>query len=136
MSYAGATALQSALYAQLSQDTALDALVGGAIYDAIPAGPVPGLYVMLGAETVLDRSDVTGRGSLHRITISVVSDAAGFALAKSAAGAVSEALEAPMTLSRGRLVYLNFERAVARRSGPAGALRQIDLRFRARVDEL
>ena len=137
MTYALSAALQSAIFQHLQSDGPLAALVGSAIYDALPSGTVPNLYVSLGAETSEDRSDVTGAGSLHQLTISVVSDAAGYAMAKQAAGAVCDALQdVDLTLSRGQLVYLNYERAVAQRSGPAGSLRQINLRFRARVDDV
>ena len=136
MSYAMSAALQAAVFQRLQGDAALGALVGGAIYDALPAGSVPGLYVSLGAETVLDRSDQTGRGALHRFVVSVVSEASGFGQAKTAAAAITDALdEADLTLSRGRLVFLRFERASARRRGTTGNLRQIDLSFRARVED-
>ena len=45
MSYAVSGALQAAVFAALSGDAALAALVGSAIYDAVPAGTVPDLYV-------------------------------------------------------------------------------------------
>jgi hypothetical protein len=137
MSFALSAPLQRAVYQHLVADAPLNALVGTAIFDAMPAGQMPPLYVSLGGETTQDRSDVTGQGSLHRLTISVVSQAAGFSSAKDVAGAICDALVgADLTLSRGRLVFLNFERAVARRTGSAGDLRQIDLRFRARVDDV
>lgn len=135
MSYANGQALQVAVFDALTTDAVLTALVGSAIFDAFPAGPVPDIYVSLGPETARDRSDITGHGSLHQFDVSVVAGSAGFARAKEVAAAVSNRLQAPLTLAQGTLVYLNFERAVARRSGPAGALRQIDLRFRARVDD-
>ena len=135
MSYASGHALQVAVFDALNTDAALMDLIGSAVFDAFPAGPLPDLYVSLGPETVQDRSDVTGGGSLHRFDVSVVAGTAGFARAKEVAAAVSDALQTPLSLAQGALVYLNFERAVARRSGPAGALRQIDLRFRARVDD-
>ena len=37
--------LQTAVYDRLSSDSALAAIVGTHIYDAMPAGPVPDLYV-------------------------------------------------------------------------------------------
>ena len=135
MSYGVSAALQSALYQALVNDVALGALVGGAIYDAVPAGAISDTYVVLGAETVLDRSDKSGAGAEHRLTISVQSDAAGFAGAKDIAGRISDLLHgADLPLVRGRLVYLNFQRAVARRIG-TGNQRRIDLRFRARVED-
>jgi hypothetical protein len=133
MSYGGTAALQSAVYGRLIGDTNLSALVGGAIYDAPPAGALPPLYVTLGPEDVRDRSDATSGGAWHRFTVSVVSDAAGFAAAKEAAAAVGDALtDADLTLDRGHLAALNFYRARARRDDQ---LRRIDLTFRARVQD-
>jgi len=84
---------------------------------------------------VRERGDISGAGAEHRVTVSVVSDAAGFLAAKQAAGAVSDALHgAALTLARGRLVALTFLRARAVRTG-AGQRRRIDLTFRARVDD-
>lgn len=133
MSYALSGPLQAAVFQQLFNDPALSALVGDSIFDALPSGAVPPLYVALGPEKVRDASDATGGGALHELTISVVSDAAGFATAKAAAGLVSDALVgADLELSRGALVSLNFYKAAAARVG-TGDTRRIDLFFRARV---
>jgi hypothetical protein len=135
MSYGTAAALQAAIYQRLASDPALVALVGTAIHDVVPAGEVPGTYVTLGPEEVRDRSDKTGRGSEHEFTVSVVTDAAGFQRAKTVAGAVSDALDAPPPqLSRGRIVSLQFLRARALRVA-AARNRRIDLTFRARVED-
>lgn len=136
MSYSVSAALQGAVYQALTGDAVLSGLVGTAIYDAIPSGTLPVTYVTLGPETVQDRSDKTGYGALHRFTISVVTQAAGFGAAKAAAGAVSDVLnDADLVLARGRLVALRFERATAKRIG-SGSDRQIDLRFAARVEDI
>ncbi|MTI03592.1 DUF3168 domain-containing protein [Roseibium sp. RKSG952] len=136
MSYGVSAALQAAVYQQLSNDAQVSAQSGGAIYDAVPTGTVPQTYVSLGPEEVREASDRSGAGAVHRFTVSVVSEAAGFGAAKILAGAVCDALEdVPLTLDRGRLVGLWFERASARRTGTGGAIRQIDLRFRARVED-
>lgn len=133
MSYGVSAALQAAVFQALAGDAVLTGLVGSAIYDAAPPGIVSGTYVSLGPEEVLDASDATGHGAVHQITVSVVTDAAGFAQAKQAAAAVSDALvDASLTLSRGVLVALNFHRAVAKRVQDAD-VRRIDLIFRARV---
>ena len=133
MSYAVAAALQTAIYDCLTGDAALTALVGNAIYDALPEGELPALYVVLGTEDVRDASDKTGGGAEHRFVISVVTERAGFATAKAAAAAVSDALvDADMPLSRGHLVALNFAKARAMRVGTDN-LRQINLTFDARV---
>jgi len=135
MSYGVAMALQAAVYQRLLAHPALAGLVGTAIYDALPTGILPPIYVAIGPETARDRSDKTGRGAEHEFTVSVVTEASGFATAKAAAAAVSDALvDAPLVLARGRLVALNFYRAVAARIG-AGDQRQIDLIFRARVED-
>ena len=135
MSYGMGAALQEAVFARLQGDIDLGAIVGTAIYDAAPPGGVAGLYVTLGPEEVRDRSDSNGHGAIHDFTVSVVTDAAGFQSAKDTAAAVSDALiDAPLSLTRGRLVGLGFLRARARR-GSTGAQRQIDLRFRARVED-
>ncbi|MCA0961364.1 DUF3168 domain-containing protein [Salipiger bermudensis] len=133
MSYAMSAALQSAIYQRLAGDAALEALVGGHIYDAPPAGPLPGLYMTLGAETVRDASDADGHGAWHDLTLAVVSDAAGFQSAKEAAAASDALDDAPLALTRGRLVSLRFRRARARRE--SGGLRRIDMIFRARVED-
>lgn len=135
MSYGVSMALQQAVYQRLRADAALAALVGDAVYDAVPPGIVSGTYVSLGPEDVREADDKTGHGALHEIVVSVVTDAAGFSTAKAAATAVSDALvDATLTLSRGALVYLNFHRARARRVQDAD-VRRIDLRFRARVQD-
>ncbi|WP_300066886.1 DUF3168 domain-containing protein [uncultured Ruegeria sp.] len=136
MSYGVSAALQAAVYQQLSANSDVVTLSGGAIYDAVPAGAVPQTYVTLGPEDVREASDRSGAGAVHRFTVSVVSEVAGFGAAKTLAGAICDALEnAPLTLDRGRLVGLWFERASAKRTGTGGAVRQIDLRFRARVED-
>lgn len=133
MSYGVSAALQRAVFERLGSDTALTALVGADIYDALPTGALPPIYVVLGAEDVRDASDQSGGGAWHQFTVSVVTQSAGFASAKAAAAAVSDALvDAPLSLERGRLVALNFFKAKAARVG-TGAVRQINLIFRARV---
>lgn len=135
MSYAMAAALQEAVFQRLSGDTELGLLVGGAIYDALPAGPLPKTYVAMGQEEAQVRDDATGAGAWHRFTLSVVTKDAGFHGAKEVAAALCDALvDADLTLARGRLVALQFFRARARREGNGG-IRRIDLTFRARVED-
>ncbi|MEJ1992966.1 MAG: DUF3168 domain-containing protein [Maritimibacter sp.] len=135
MTYAVSAALQQAVYQALLADSTLDALVGGAIYDAVPPGLVAGTYVSLGPEDVRDASDASGHGAMHEITVSVVTDEAGFNRAKLVAIAVSDVLSgAELSLTRGALIYLNFIHARARRVQDAD-IRRIDLRFRARVQD-
>lgn len=135
MSYAAAAALQAAVYQRLASDTGLAALVGTAIFDAVPAGSLPETYVALGPEDVRARGDGSGGGAWHRFTVSVITSAAGFHAAKHVAATISEILtDADLTLGHGHLVALNFYRARARREG-TGAQRRIDLTFRARTQD-
>ena len=134
MSYAMSFALQKALYQRLSTDVALEALVGSDIYDALPAGTPPDLYVVIGAEKVRDASDADGDGAIHDFTVSVLTERAGFLDAKRAAVAVCDALRAPLGLSRGRLLSLRFHKALAERVGSADR-RRIDLIFHARLSD-
>lgn len=132
MSYAATAALQEAVYTTLTMDSAVSMLTDGAIYDALPPGPVPSIYLSLGPERVRDASDVVGDGSVHDFPVTVVSDTAGFLAAKMIAAAVSDALTgAEMVLSRGQLTGLNFLRARARRVGDR---REIEVWFRAWID--
>lgn len=132
MSYASTAALQEAVYSALTIDSAVAMLTNGAIYDALPPGPVPSIYVSLGPERVRDASDVIGDGAVHDFPVTVVSDGAGFHTAKTIAAAISDALAgADLALSRGSLTALNFLRARARRVGDG---REIEIWFRALID--
>lgn len=136
MSYGVAAALQAAVYQKLSTDVTLTGLVGSAIYDALPTGTLPSIYVTLGQEDVRDKSDKTGSGAEHEFVVAVVTDVSGFAQAKEAAAAISDALvDADLTLTRGHLYGLNFVKAKAARVGTA-ATRRIDLTFLARVQDI
>ncbi|MEX0338366.1 MAG: DUF3168 domain-containing protein [Arenibacterium sp.] len=136
MSYALSAPLQLAVYNTLMSDADVAALVGTSIFDALPAGARPETYITLGEEDVRDQSDNSGAGALHRFEISVVTETAGYAQIKAVAAAVCDALlGSDLVLTRGRVVNMSFDRASARRSGKAGRLRRIDLRFRARVED-
>ncbi|AHD09316.1 DUF3168 domain-containing protein [Phaeobacter gallaeciensis] len=137
MTYALALPLQEALFQHLSADPDLTAALNGAVYDALPAGTLPQTYVTLGPEEVRDRSDRSGAGAHHRVEINVHTDTAGFAGAKAIAALICDSLTAAasaLTLSRGRLVGLWFERANASRNTSGG--RQIRLRFAARLEDI
>ena len=135
MSYAMAHALQAGVFNALSADTALTALVGSAIYDELPPGPVDGAYVSIGAEDVRDLSASDCLLAAHNLAISVVSSAEGFVEPKLIAAAVSDALvDATPVLSRGRIISMRFVRARARRVR-AGQVRRIDMTFRAIVED-
>jgi hypothetical protein len=131
MSYRGAAVLQAAIHARLA---AAPSLAGVAIVDALPSGPVPETYLLVGPEEVRDASDKSGQGAEHRIVLSVISEATGFLSAKELGADVCEVLDgASLSLSQGRAVSVRFLRAVARRL-EAGSVRRIDLTFRIRLD--
>ncbi|MCC1493420.1 DUF3168 domain-containing protein [Cognatishimia sp. F0-27] len=135
MSYALSAPLQTAVFERLLADAAVTDLVGTNIFDALPTGRMPTIYIALGPETVRDAGEVAGDGSWHDFTVSVVTETASFKAVKAAAGAVSDALDhADLTLGRGRLVGLWFRKARARRA--ANGARRIDLTFRARIDDI
>lgn len=136
MTYALSVALQRSLFERLAGDATLVSLVGTAIFDAVPSGALPETFISLGSEQVRDASDQTGNGAVHRIDVSVRTQKPGYAGAKAIAVAVSDALHnADLTLERGRLVYLRFLRAEARRVDQSAG-REIRMQFSARVDDL
>lgn len=135
MSYAVSGPLQRSIYQLLAADAGLAALIGNAIHDSVPAGPVEGTHVIVGDEDVRDRSVQAGSLAEHRLKVSVVSDKEGYAEAKSVAALISDALRgAAPVLDRGRVVTLSFLRARARRVR-AGQIRRIDLTFRIIVED-
>lgn len=135
MSYGVSAALQAAIFEQLTGNAMVTALVGDDIFDAPPAGTPPDLYVSLGREDVRDRSDKDGAGAQHDLTISVVTETAGFQTAKTLAAAISDALAGPMpALERGHLISMRFLKAQARMDR-SGGLRRIDINFRALVQD-
>ena len=137
MSYGASLDLQTALYRLLCDDPAVGALVGDAVYDAVPVAAPAGIYIALGPEEVRDASDATAAGSRHDLVISVLSgrdDQEGFSGVKEVAAAVSQAVEGgDLALTQGQLVGIWFLRATARRV-ENGAGRRIDLTYRARID--
>ena len=137
MSYAAAAALQTAVYQRLIADVELGAIVGDAIFDAMPVDAPSGTFVSLGPEEATDAGDMTARGSRHDFVISVLSgtdETSGFRSVKEASVAVATALEnGGLSLSVGHLAGLWFLRAKARRV-ENGAARRVDLTFRARID--
>jgi hypothetical protein len=135
MTYAITAALQEAVYGRLSGDSGVQELVGSAVFDAVPSGVVPVTYVVVGEEVAVGRDDSSGSVARHDIVVSILSDAAGFATAKTVAVAVSDALDGvgDLVLSRGRVVDCRFRKARARRGGST-LTRQIDMTFRVLVE--
>jgi len=139
MTYALAWPLQEALYARLAAAPAVTALLGDRIYDAVPQAEgviaPEGLYATLGDETVADWSTKSDRGAVHRIRIAVHAPSPGFADAKRAAGAISDALlDGSLAPSRGHVVGVWFLGAeTAREEGDD--LRRVTLTFRIVVED-
>lgn len=137
MSMSLSVALQGAVFAALSGDAALIALVGTEIYDApLPVGgSLPaGEYVTLGEEVVKPFDTVTSSGGRHDFDVTVHSPANGFSAAKTVSAAIASVLiDANLTIPGGSLISLRFLKAKAKR-GVAPELRRIEMRFRAVVE--
>lgn len=131
MTYALAAPLQAAVYDRLTGEPAL---AGVPVFDAAPEGAMAAVHVVLGSEDVRDRSDKTGRAAQHRFLLTVAGDGGGFHVLKETAAAVEAALGAGLTLARGRVAFLRFERAVARRDRD-GTRRRVEMTFRALLDD-
>ena len=135
MSYATSAALQAAIFTALQSDAAVSEATGGHIYDALPSGSLPPIYVLIGAEEARDRSDQGEAAALYLMTLSVISDSAGFTAVKTAAGAICDALlAAPLPMTRGAVTGRWFDRALARGLKSGG--REVTLRFRLHVDDV
>lgn len=135
MSYAMSAPLQTAIFERLNGDERLFGKIDGALFDAVPAGLAPDIYVIIGEEDVRDRSDKSAAGAWHDLTISVVSEVTSFRAAKEVAGLIAEVLDGPAPeMTRGRIVGVWFLRARARRVG-TGNRRQVDLRYRVQVED-
>ena len=139
MTYALSWPLQQAVYDLLTGTPAVTGLVGSRIYDApLPTGEEAepdGLYVTIGDERVDDWSTATDRGAAHLLQIAVHAPRRGFADAKRAAGAISDAmLGSALNLARGRAVLVRFAGARTKRS-EGDALRRVELRFRVTVED-
>jgi hypothetical protein len=135
MTYAVSYALQLAVYQTLASDASLSLLIDNNLFDAPPSGTIPQTYVVIGDEVARDKSSKTSAGAMHEFVINVVSDTAGFSTAKQVAVAVCDALiDVDIALARGTLCALNFHSARAVREDSPG-IRQIDLKFRAFVED-
>ena len=126
-----AWSLQQAMFAALSADVALTALLGaGRIYDDVPQATSPP-YVVLGPITARDWSTSTEDGAEHVITLHVWSRMRGKKQAHEIMSAVSAALhDQSLTLAGHRLVNLRHETSDVRRD-PDGETIHGTLRFRA-----
>lgn len=124
-------ALQRAVFAALSADAALVALLGSEkIYDDVPQRTgFP--YVSFGQSTERDWSTATEDGAEHLVTLHVWSRAAGRKEARMIVEAVRAVLhDAPLALVGHRLVNLRHEFSDTRRD-PDGETYHGIVRYRA-----
>ncbi|GAA0548092.1 hypothetical protein FHS83_000951 [Rhizomicrobium palustre] len=122
-------ALQRAIFAALSADAAVTALIGTRIYDGVPAAaPLP--YLVLGESEERDASSDTP-ATRHALRLTIWSRGGGTREVKEIAGAVIAVLHgAALTLSGHRLIDLAFTSAEYGRQSNGTATRAV-LRFSA-----
>ncbi|MEO0343565.1 MAG: DUF3168 domain-containing protein [Pseudomonadota bacterium] len=121
--------IQAFIYNSLTTAPAVIDLVGDAVYDAAPQGGLPDLAVMIGAEEVLDASDILASARLHRAEIELVGRGAGFSTMKNAADAIRACLESDTgPAGDGAITRVRFHRAQSLRETSDG-LRRIRMRF-------
>jgi hypothetical protein len=102
--------LQKAIFAALSADTTLAALIGDPprVYDD-PPGVATLPFVQIGDGTEADWSTATGEGAEHQLTIHVWSRAGGRMEAREILSAIYDVLHnAALTLESNHLVNLRF----------------------------
>jgi hypothetical protein len=124
-------ALQQSVFARLSADAPLVALLGAPrVFDDVPqATDFP--YLTFGQSTVRDWSTGSEDGSEHILTLHVWSRERGKRQAQEIMGAVRTALhDQTLTLSGHRLINLRHEFSEARRDPDGEAIHGI-ARFRA-----
>ena len=95
MTYALSGALQAAIYGRLQNDPGLTALIGDAVFDAMPGGDLPETYVLLGGETAQGAADPEGAGAEHRFVVSVITSAPGFATARAFSDRLGDPRQTP-----------------------------------------
>ena len=123
--------LQQSVFAALTADAALTALLGaGRIYDDVPQGsPFP--YITLGQATAREWSTGSEDGTEHNLILHVWSNARGKKQAHEILSAVRTALhDKPLTLAGHRLINLRHEFSEARRDRDGEAIHGT-ARFRA-----
>jgi hypothetical protein len=126
--------LQQAMHAALIADAVLTTLLGGAhIFDEVPRGEPP-LYVAFNSIETRDWSTATDKAHEHFITIDVVTNEKGRALAQSICERIEAILDqAALTLNGHRLINLRMAVSIVLRTKPSqnfGA----SLRFRAATE--
>lgn len=128
--------LQQAIYTTVTNDAALNALIGPPrLYDHVPQNTAYP-YLTLGQSTVRDWSTGTEVGDEHSLTLHVWSRASGRKEANDIMAALKDALhDRALTLSGYRLVNMRHELSEARRE-PDGDTYHGLIRFRAVTETL
>jgi hypothetical protein len=123
--------LQKAVYASLTDDPGLVALLGGTrVYDAVPRGAAYP-YVTFGQSSWQDWSTGSDDGEEHTLTLHVWSDAGGHRDTHHIMSRLRERLhEAALSVTGHRLVNLRHEFSEARRENGGESYRGL-VRFRA-----
>ena len=126
-----ASALQKAIFARLSGDVALTALVGAeGIADRRLTAPASPLVVIAGIDSV-DHSTATEAGEEHVVVLEIWSGAAGHREAQGIAAAVRAALhDAALALAGHHLVLLLHRETRLKRDGTS-KFHRAEMRFRA-----
>ncbi len=104
--------LQKAIFAALTNDSALTALLGGpSVYDRVPAdATLP--YITLGDGTWRDWSTATETGAEHELRLHIWVRDGGRQYVRTIADTVHARLhDQPLALEEGVLVNLRFQRA-------------------------
>lgn len=124
-------ALQQAIFATLSADAALSALLGaGRVFDDVPQGTRPP-YVTFGPATAQDFSTGSEPGTEHLFTLHVWSDRAGKLETQEILAVLRAALhDRPLAVDGHTLINLRHERSETRRT-PGGESVYGLARFRA-----
>ena len=142
LSATGVTGLQPHGAHAVEAATVADGLGLDVLFPVRVDGPVRPGEAGLGFRPLLDTAGTLHGGSGHTFDWDLIDhDGAEFVLAgglgpDNVAAAIADALlSTQMTLNRGRLIGLWFDRAIAKRTGKAGHIRRIDLRVRARVED-
>lgn len=126
-----ASALQKAIFARLSEDAALTALVGAeGITDRRIDKPASPLVVIAGIDSA-DHSTASEAAEAHSVALEVWSGAGGHREAQAIAALVRDALhDAPLTLDGHHLVLL-FHRDTRVRREAKSRFHRAEMRFRA-----
>lgn len=126
--------IQAAVYALLSADATLDALITG-VFDEVPEGTAYP-YVVIGEAMELPANAHDRYGHETTVTLHVWSDARGFTEAKQIASRLVTLLDhQPLSVSDHHHVVTRYEFSQALRD-PEPRLRHVPIRFRVVTEKL